>query len=212
MVCGYACVAVCCSMLQCDAVCCSVHHVYHTLGFVFAYGYIYICTHIYTLVYIYVCIYIYIRVSGECGTHDARCRRVDTAVRVLQCVCVRPTSTYIHTHSCVQKYMNICIGVGTNICTHVYIYMYIYVYTYTHTYLCSYKYEGLIDWFEVDLGFTELFFIQIDLYIMCCFVLYSLVSTSSCPFLDILHCLPRAVGVPLESALNLVSRISPCGP
>jgi len=34
---------------------------------------------------------------------------------------------------------------------------------------------------------------------------------SSCPFLDILHCLPRAVGVPLESALNLVSRMSPCG-
>jgi len=30
-------------------------------------------------------------------------------------------------------------------------------------------------------------------------------------FLDILHCLPRAVGVPLESALNLVSPMSPCG-
>jgi len=29
-------------------------------------------------------------------------------------------------------------------------------------------------------------------------------------FLDILHCLPRAVGVPLESALNLVSRMSTC--
>jgi len=29
--------------------------------------------------------------------------------------------------------------------------------------------------------------------------------------LDILHCLPRAVGVPLESVLKLVSRISPCG-
>ena len=28
-------------------------------------------------------------------------------------------------------------------------------------------------------------------------------------FLDILHCLPRAVGVPLESALNLVSPMSP---
>ena len=30
-------------------------------------------------------------------------------------------------------------------------------------------------------------------------------------FLDILHCLPHAVGVPLESALNLVSPMSPCG-
>ena len=71
--------------------------------------------------------------------------------------------------------------------------------------------QGLLDWFQVDLGFTELSFIQIDLCILCDFVLYSRVSLSSCPFLDILHCLPRAVGVPLESALNLVSRMSPCG-
>ena len=68
--------------------------------------------------------------------------------------------------------------------------------------------QGLLDWFEVDLGFTELLFIQIDL---CVFVLYSPVSLSSCPFLDILHCLLRAVGVPLESALNLVSPMSLCG-
>jgi len=71
--------------------------------------------------------------------------------------------------------------------------------------------QGLLDWFEVDLGFTELLFIQIGLCVMCVFVLYSPVSLSSCPFLDVLHCLPRAVGVPLESALNLVSRMSPCG-
>ena len=71
--------------------------------------------------------------------------------------------------------------------------------------------QGLLDWFEVDLGFTELSFIQIDLCVLCDFVLYSRVSLSSCPFLDILHCLPRAVGVPLESALNLVIRMSPCG-
>jgi len=71
--------------------------------------------------------------------------------------------------------------------------------------------QGLLDWFEVDLGFTELSFIQIDLCVLCDFVFYSRVSLSSCPFLDILHCLPRAVGVPLESALNLVSRMSTCG-
>ena len=69
--------------------------------------------------------------------------------------------------------------------------------------------QGLLDWFEVDLRFTELLFIQIDLCVMCVFVLHSPVSLSSCPlFLDILHCLPRAVGVPLESALNLVSCMS----
>ena len=44
-----------------------------------------------------------------------------------------------------------------------------------------------------------------------CFFLYSRVSLSSCPFLDMLYCLPRTVGAPLESVLNLVSRMSPCG-
>ena len=80
----------------------------------------------------------------------------------------------------------------------------------THTFLDGYcsTVQGLLDWFEVDLGFTERSFIQIDLCVLCDFVLYSRVSLSSCPFLDILHCLPCAVGVPLESALNLVSRMS----
>jgi len=42
--------------------------------------------------------------------------------------------------------------------------------------------QGLLDWFEVDLGFTELSFFQIDLCVLCVFVLYSRVSLSSCPF------------------------------
>ena len=67
--------------------------------------------------------------------------------------------------------------------------------------------QGLLDWFQVDLGFTELSFIQIDLCVLCVFVLYSRVSLSSCPFLDILHCLPRAVGVPLESALSVLTPV-----
>jgi len=33
--------------------------------------------------------------------------------------------------------------------------------------------QGLLNWFEVDLGFTELLFIQIGLCVMCVFVLYS---------------------------------------
>jgi len=32
--------------------------------------------------------------------------------------------------------------------------------------------QGLLDWFEVDLGFTELLFIHVDLYVTCIFVLY----------------------------------------
>ena len=43
-------------------------------------------------------------------------------------------------------------------------------------------YCSLLDWFEVDLGFTELSFIQIDLCVLCVFVLYPRVSLSSCPF------------------------------
>ena len=70
--------------------------------------------------------------------------------------------------------------------------------------------QDLLDWFEVDSGFTKLLFVQTDLCVMCVFVFYSL-SFSSCPLLDILHCLPRAAGVPLESALNVASRMSPCG-
>ena len=42
--------------------------------------------------------------------------------------------------------------------------------------------QCFLDWFEVDSGFTELPFIQIDLNVVCVFVLYSRVSLSSCPF------------------------------
>jgi len=53
-----------------------------------------------------------------------------------------------------------------------------------HTFLDGYcsTVQGLLDWFEVDLGFTELLFIQIGLCDMCVLVLYSPVSLSSCPF------------------------------
>ena len=33
--------------------------------------------------------------------------------------------------------------------------------------------RGLLDWFEVDLGFTELLFIQIDLCALCVFARYT---------------------------------------
>jgi len=71
--------------------------------------------------------------------------------------------------------------------------------------------QSLLDWLEVDLGFTKLLFVQIDLSVICVFVLYSSLLLSPCPFLDILHCLPRTVEVPQESALNLVGRMNYCG-
>ena len=40
----------------------------------------------------------------------------------------------------------------------------------------------MLDWFEVDLGVTELLFIQIDLYFMGVFVLYSPERESVCVY------------------------------
>ena len=39
----------------------------------------------------------------------------------------------------------------------------------SHAFLDGYcsTVQGLLDWFEVDLGFTELSFIQIDLCVLC---------------------------------------------
>jgi len=34
--------------------------------------------------------------------------------------------------------------------------------------------QGLLDWFEVDLGFTKLLFIQTDLCVLCVFLFYFL--------------------------------------
>jgi len=112
---------------------------------------------------------------------------------------------------------------------HIYMCIYMHMYIFMSIYSCPYSpnvkpfdessfldgycstVQGLLDWFEVDWGFSELLFIQINLCVTCVFILYSPLSLSSCPFLDILHCLPRAVGVPLESALNLVGCMSSCG-
>ena len=61
--------------------------------------------------------------------------------------------------------------------------------------------QGLLDWFEVDLGFTELSFTQIDSCVLCVFALYSRVSLSSVLFFG--HsALPPARG-------GSASRVSP---
>jgi len=60
------------------------------------------------------------------------------------------------------------------------------------------------------MGSTSLFYS--DWFVYCLFfrlLFYHLALLLS--FLDVLHCLPRAVGVLLESALNLVSLTGPCG-
>ena len=67
--------------------------------------------------------------------------------------------------------MYICMRV----CRHVCIFAYMIVCMYACIALDGYcsTVQGLLDWFEVDLGFTELLFIQIDLCVLCVFVLYS---------------------------------------
>ena len=44
-----------------------------------------------------------------------------------------------------------------------------FVFLLCHTFFdgCCSTVQGLLDWFEVDLGFTELSFIQIDLCVLC---------------------------------------------
>jgi len=69
-----------------------------------------------------------------------------------------------------------------------------HIYAMTHTFLDG-NYstvQDLLVWFEVDLGFTKLWFIQTDLYVQCVSVFYSL-SFSSFPYLDILRCFPRCL-------------------
>jgi len=65
-----------------------------------------------------------------------------------------------------------------------------YIYTSSlYTFLDGYcsTVQGLLDWFEVDLGFTELLFIQIDLCVMCVFEFSvyttTLYLTTSQPFI-----------------------------
>ena len=58
-------------------------------------------------------------------------------------------------------------------------------------------------------GFANTFFFWWVL--QHCFLILQHCTGFARSFLDILHCLPRAVGVPLESALKLVSPMSPCG-
>jgi len=57
--------------------------------------------------------------------------------------------------------------------THSYVWHDLFICGYFLDGYCS-TVQGLLDWFEVDLGFTELLFIQIDLCVMCVFVWHDL--------------------------------------
>ena len=69
--------------------------------------------------------------------------------------------------------------------------------------------QGLLNWFEVDLGFTELSFIQIDLCVLCVFVLYSSFSSRNCvmTFSSSLTCETGFVSRSVSTASNSVAYI-----
>jgi len=107
-------------------------------------------------------------------------------------ICMR-----VYISSCANVYIHICMYTSSAkvqigyICMLIYMYISLCIHAYIpiHIYVCIFFFDGycctvqgLLDWFEVDLGFTELSFIQIDLCVLCVFVLYSRVSLSSCPF------------------------------
>ena len=108
---------------------------------------------------------------------------------VLQCiaVCCSVPETEPATHcNTLQHTATHCntlqhTATGDRTCNEGTLRSYIYI---SHAFFDGYSstVQGLFDWFEVDLGFTEVSFIQIDLCVLCVFVLYSCVSLSSCPF------------------------------
>ena len=142
----------------------------------YIYIYIYIHMFVYICIYTPVCIYAYTHAYTHTLAH-----------------------THIYIHVYIHAYMYMHMYVSEHICIYVYMYIYVYMHICIYLYICSKisiyivimltlldgycsTVQGLLDWFEVDLGFTELLFIQIDLCVVCVFVLYSPVSLSSCPF------------------------------
>ena len=73
---------------------------------------------------------------------------------------------------------------------------------------CCSTVQGLLDWFEADLGGTKLPLFRL----ICVLYVFSLFSLSSCSSLALFGrlALPRPRGGS-ASALNLVSLICPCG-
>ena len=105
------------------------------------------------------------------------------------CTCVMSHMTHVAHASCMNASCHTYEWVMRNTCEHAMSHIWIYsvlcmrclcgqdpqhepgwhLYELCHTFLdgdCS-TVQGLLDWFEVDLGFTELLFIQIDLCVMC---------------------------------------------
>jgi len=193
------CVAVCCSVLQCVAVCCSVPSVWHG-WYVWS-----VCQHTNIFVTsvwrawqaccsvlqcVAVCCSV-LQCVAVCWSHlcDVRDKRA------LCVACVTGVTTHLDIfrwhvcHICVPCVACAMIHLSRWVLQHCteFASMLQYVAVCCSVLQCIVDgycstVRSLLDWFEVDLGFTELLCIQIDLCVMCVVVLHSRVSLSSCPF------------------------------
>ena len=130
----------------------------HIFICIYVYIYVYIHIHVYIYMYIYIYIYIHTFINIYVYLHTYIC----TCISIYICIYIR------HIYICLYispGHLYICI---IHICTSAR-----YVprpscngYTIFFDGYCS-TVQGLLDWFEVDFGFTELSFIQIDLCVMC---------------------------------------------
>ena len=101
-------------------------------------------------VYVYkTYIYLYINIFS--------CTHIHAYTYIHMCVCIYILSVYIYSG---RSRYSICMIIRLLMGTAAFVDGY-----------CS-TLQGLLDWFGVDLGFTELSFIQIDLCVLCVFVLY----------------------------------------
>jgi len=98
--------------------------------------------------------------------YTSRCRRRLAALLAPPPCSAVGLYTYMYAfseHSCMLILIHTHIYIYIYICISIYLYIYVYTVVAVLDGYCS-TVQGLLDWFEVDLGFTELF-IQLSLSI-----------------------------------------------
>jgi len=152
-----------------------IHHTYVCVyQMIYAYIYVYVC--VYHLIYAHICVIsdIYQMYTSMCMSMYMSSVYICTFI---WCVCIH-LYVYIYTSTYQSMHMSSVYIWYTHTYSYVILYAYIscmclcayfrcicLVYTFFDGY-CS-TVQDLLDWFEVDLGFAELSFIQIDLCVLC---------------------------------------------
>jgi len=203
----------------------------YTYMYLDMYACMYVCICIYIYLHISTCIRAHNDTTSACSCSDVSHLHTYISVRYISMIYV----THVCTHVCASQITSACSCSDVShlyryrFLSHIHRYtclMYVHmnvhmnvVRVYVHmnvvrasctTSVCLDGYcstaQGLLDWFEINLGFTKFFFSDWFVCYLFFLVLRSLLALLL-SFLDVLHCLPRAVGIPLEAALNHVSRM-----